>query len=436
MESFPTPSHGPTRDRPLLFHRDFALIWWSQFISQVGDGVTKLALLWFVYAITGSPLKTTAIGILQTLPPIVFGPFLGILVDRLPKKFLLIGTDLVRAVIIGLIPCLVSAETFTVNYLYLLVFLNAMATAIFGPALFAAVPSVVARKELTAADALLQSTMSLGVIIGPALSGIGIATLSSQEVLCLNAATYIGSAGCLLFVRLPRKSRSPSGWGQWTSATWQDLAEGIRFAFVSQRMIFLLIITAGLYSFGISAFTTLLPVFGKNLLGLGPVEVGYLTSALGIGLLLSSMSLVWVTEWELWKRIRLLGLSSMIAGLALWGLGHADGFLIGAILVGLIGAGSGVLTPIEWAVVQEITPPHLIGRVLALYGACAMCAAISGMTTLGWLTEAFGESISLLATGLVLFLTALVAMKFSYWVRVQKPQLVVRFSGGIEQAEV
>ncbi|MER3423717.1 MAG: MFS transporter, partial [Nitrospiraceae bacterium] len=64
-------------DRRWLLTRNFSLIWWSQLISQVGDGITKLALLWFVYSITGSPIKTTVIGMLQTIPPIVFGPLIG-----------------------------------------------------------------------------------------------------------------------------------------------------------------------------------------------------------------------------------------------------------------------------------------------------------------------------------------------------------------------
>ena len=67
---------------PWFLTRDFSLVWWSQVLSQVADGVSKLALLWFVYSITGSALKTTVIGLLQTLPPIVLGPVIGVVVDR------------------------------------------------------------------------------------------------------------------------------------------------------------------------------------------------------------------------------------------------------------------------------------------------------------------------------------------------------------------
>ena len=68
----------------------------------------NLALLWFVYSITGSPVKTTIIGLLHTIPPIVLGPFIGVYVDRLPKKFFLIGANVFRAVLIGIIPCAVQ----------------------------------------------------------------------------------------------------------------------------------------------------------------------------------------------------------------------------------------------------------------------------------------------------------------------------------------
>ncbi len=99
------------RRRQWLLTRDFSLVWWSQVLSQVADGVSKLALLWFVYSITGSALKTTVIGLLQTLPPIVLGPVIGVVVDRLPKKAILICSDLARALLIGLIPCWVSARS-------------------------------------------------------------------------------------------------------------------------------------------------------------------------------------------------------------------------------------------------------------------------------------------------------------------------------------
>ena len=129
------------------------------------------------------------------------------------------------------------------------------------------------------------------------MSGIGIALFGSQEVLCLNAATYLVAALCLGLVRLgtAEPSAGPKKIG---GSLWHDLTEGLAFVVTKQRVILLLIVTAACYGFGASALTTLFPVFASKLLGLGPVEVGYLWSALGVGLLVMSIVLLVVHRMD------------------------------------------------------------------------------------------------------------------------------------------
>jgi DHA3 family macrolide efflux protein-like MFS transporter len=399
-------------ERHLLLSRDFGLIWWGQLISQIGDGVTKLALLWFVYSVTGSAIKTTVIGLLQTIPPIIFGPLIGVYLDRLPKKPVLIITDLLRALLIGLIPCWIAPSDFTVERLYVLVFLHALATSVFGPALTASVPHLVRPTQYTAANAWLQITTSLGVILGPSLSGIGIAAINSQSVLCINAVTYVVSALCLLPVRLPwnRFSSEPS---KIFSSPIKDLVDGFRFA--KQQILLLLIIIASLHSFGTAAFSTLFPVFGRKMLDLGPVEVGYLWSALGVGLFLMSLGLIRISERPFTQRLHVIALSSGISGAALFGLAGAPDSFIAATCMIIIGAGIGAFTPIAWGVLQEVSPERLVGRVLTIYGTGAMTAAIAGMTAFGWITEQVGERTSVMGIGLVLVATAALVHMSGRW---------------------
>ena len=408
----PTSAHNGEEEkvpavirRPLLLTRDFGLIWLSQLISQVGDGISNLALLWFVYSITGSPVKTTIIGLLHTIPPIVLGPFIGVYVDRLPKKFFLIGANVFRAVLIGIIPCAVSTDTFTVNLLYILVLLDAVAMATFSPALTSSVPLIVPRAQFTAANALIQSTTSLGIIFGPAVSGLGIALFGSQEVLCLNGATYLVAALCLGLVRLGTAQPS-AGPSKIRDSLWHDLTEGLTFVVSKQRILLLLIVTAACYGFGASALTTLFPVFANKLLGLGPVEVGYLWSALGVGLLVMSIVLLWSTGRTLADRVNIIVLTSAVSGLAIevlvW---TTDLYQVGLLMI-MIGGGMGAFTPIAWGIVQELTPRMMVGRVLGLYGTGAMTAAISGITLFGQITERFGESAGIAGIGATFLLTA------------------------------
>ena len=404
----PTAPSTPFDHSSLLLTRDFGLVWSGQLISQIGDGISKLALLWFVYAITGSPLKTSVIGLLQTIPPIVLGPVIGVYVDRLPKKWLLIVSDVLRALLIGFIPCLIPVESFTVTLLYVLVLLHALATAVFGPALTAAVPAIVPKTQFTAANALLQGTTSLGIIFGPALSGLGIAAYGSQEVLCLNAVTYLVSAGCLMFVRFA--DSTPSGPPTAVSTTMLgDLLEGLRYSVVRQPIILLLTGIAALYTFGTSALTALFPVFARSMLGLGPVEVGYLWSALGVGLLITSIGLIWVTGWTLRDRTRLIVGTSGLSGTAICALIWTTDPYQAGVLMGLIGGGMGALTPIAWGFIQELAPRHMVGRILGLYGTGAMTAAIIGISAFGWITERHGPQTGLVGIGIVLLVTALAA---------------------------
>lgn len=403
---------GLVENRPLLLTRDFGLVWSGQLISQIGDGVSRLALLWFVYAVTGSPLKTSVIGLLQTIPPIVLGPLIGVYVDRLPKKVLLVTSDVLRALLIGLIPCLIPVESFTVSVLYVLVLLHAIATAVFGPALTAAVPAFVPKTQFTAANALLQGTTSLGIVFGPALSGLGIAAYGSQEVLCLNAATYMISAALLMLVRFRNPVAtvpSPAA----TSTMLQDLVEGFRYSVVTQPRLLLLTSTAALYTFGTSALTALFPVFARKMLGLGPVEVGYLWSALGVGLLITSIGLLWVTDWLVKDRMRLIMATSVLSGAALCALTVTPDPYLAGLLMGVIGCGMGAFTPIAWGIIQELAPSQMIGRVLGLYGTGAMTAAIGGISAFGWITEHQGPETGLLGIALVLLLTSLVAIRMS-----------------------
>ena len=294
---------------------------------------------------------------------------------------------------------------------------DAVAMAAFSPALTSSVPLIVPRAQFTAANALLQSTTSLGIIFGPAVSGIGIALFGSQEVLCLNAATYFVAAVCLGLVRLGAMQPAVAELKIIDGSAWKDFIEGLSFVVTTQRILLLLIMTAGCYAFGASALSTLFPVFARKLLGLGPVEVGYLWSSMGIGLLLMSLMLLWYTEWTLADRVNIIFWTSAMSGLAIVALVWIKDLYLVSFLMIVIGGGIGAFTPIAWGMVQELTPRMMVGRVLGLYGTGAMTAAISGISIFGQVTERFGESTGIAGIGTIFLLTALLGGWLSRTIR-------------------
>ncbi len=405
----------------LVKTRDFGLLWWGQVTSQVGEGLNKMALLWFVYELTGSAMMLAMVGLIQTIPPLVFGPIIGVYLDRFPKKQVMVWVDLIRTLLTLLIPALYGWGVLSLEGLFILIFLTSVVSTVFGPALSSAVPSLVRRSELVSANALIQGTNNIGMLLGPAVSGILIALIGAQHVLYVNSVTFLVSALCLIPIRSnetlrqTQKASTPSG------SLLSDLSVGFRFVFRDRSTVFLLVIISALYNLGASAFIFVLPVYATELLHMGPVQLGWLWSALGIGMLMASSWLALNPKNDVQSRMNILVGGTTMGGMAVCTLGLLESPLIAAGLVTLVGAGAAVLNPVVWALLQESTPSHLMGRVFTTFSTGSMAAAMVGMSGFGWVADAIGPAASLIGLGLVLLLTAYVA---TYFVR-QSPNVQV-----------
>ena len=395
--------------RTFLLTRNLTCLWCSQLLSQIADGITKLALLWFVYSVTGSALQTTAVAILQTVSSVVCTPLIGLLVDRLPKKPILVITDLLRGVILGVVPWLLPLDGLTVDVVYLLVFLYGVASAVFTPALSASMPHLVSAQHFTAGNALLQSTTSIGIILGPIMSGIGIAALGPKDVLSLNTLTYLASVGLLLPMHFRGHTSREAGRRPSLPSA---MLEAFRFTFHTSPALARLIVIASLYTFGSAALTTLLPVYGKTLFHFGPVEVGYFWSSLGVGFLIVSLALLPVSHWALRARLYVVTAASCVAGMALMLLLETTEPMAAFALMAVVGAGLGTLTPVAWGILQELSPLSMLGRVMGFYTAMAMMTSLLGIWFFGWVTQSVGEAAGLFGIGLVLLLVAATSLIF------------------------
>ena len=244
----------------LLKIRNLRWLWAGQTISQIGDGLNKVALLYLVYNLTGSTLKMTIIGVLQTLPPLFLGPVLGVYVDRFPKKRIMISVDVLRSGLALVIPVLYAMDLLTLTWLYPVVFVMA-----FGPALSAVVPQIVEPSQLTAANALVTSTAMIGMLIGPAISGLGIATVGMQVVLYVSSGTFLLSVLSLSQLKVKPDQSSAKKAENHKSFT-EAFKAGLHYVLVERRTIAAFVLTALCYSLASSAFIFLLPVFAEKVL--------------------------------------------------------------------------------------------------------------------------------------------------------------------------
>jgi DHA3 family macrolide efflux protein-like MFS transporter len=388
---------APSSDwKRLLKNRDVVWLVIGQGISQIGDGLSKLALLWFVYDLTGSALEMTMVGILQTIPPLAFGPFVGVLLDRVAKRSAMIVIDTVRAGLLALIPTIYWMGLLTLPLLYVLVFVTALFSMAFGPAMKAMEPLLVPSDQLTQINALDQGTMTIGQLLGPAISGVLIAIIGAQNVLYVNAGTFLASALCKIPMTV--KEKGPSG-PRSSSATvaLRDLREGIQFVFVEHRLMLLLMAVASLATLGATAFIYLLPVLAKDYLHADSVELGWLWAALGLGLLVTTLLMAAVSRRELCPRLWLIAGAFVLGSLAMFGLTMTTSFPILVLLIATVGVSSGVVNPFVSASIQERTPKHMLARVFSVFNTGVLVAAMVGMTGSGWIADRMGPSVSLMA---------------------------------------
>jgi MFS transporter, DHA3 family, macrolide efflux protein len=399
------PSESTVTGWSLLKIRDLRWLWTAQAISQIGEGLNKVALLYLVYHLTQSTLKMTIIGVLETLPPLIVGPLLGVYVDRFPKQRIMMAVDGSRAGLALIIPLLYAADALNLIALYVVVFIMALVGTVFGPALSAAVPLIVERSQFTAANALVGMTAMMGMLVGPAMSGLGIATVGIQVVLYVSSGTFLLSVLSLSRLRLKgRESQTSRRRSRHTFSN--ELKEGLRYVFLKRRTIAGIVLTALCYSVASSAFVFLLPVLADKVLHVGAMMLGWLWSAYGAGMVLISIALAVSKQRVASIRVLFITGAMLIGGAASFILSVTAAPLLSMALVAIIGAGLAAFTPIVWGLLQEMTPETLRGRIFAIFNTAAMSASMIGMVLFGWITDHVGPQVSLLGMGVILWMTA------------------------------
>ena len=391
------------RSGPVLLLRapDFRLVWLGEAVSQIGDSLNRVALLWFVYQTQHSALKTSAVGVLQTVPPLLLGPLFGVYLDRVAKKRVLIVVSLVHGALVASLPMLFSLGLLTLFRLYALVFVTSIVATFYGPALTLLIPLVVQNQELRAANALIQSTSTIGVLLGPVAASVAISAVGAVSALYLDAATFLFSVGCIWFVRV-RESRSIVKGKLGVLQLLQNLQDGLRFMLRKQTGILLLTLVTCLENFGASAFIFLLPTVARQNVSTHSLSIGGFWTAFGAGMLLATLLVASLRDDQKRGLMWLIPAGLGLGGAAVVALTRARGWLAPAALMIVVGFATASLAPVVITLLEESTPEGLRGRVLSTFNAANMAMAMVGMLVFGWAADHVGETPTLIAVGIVM----------------------------------
>lgn len=277
------------RRLPLLMEPGgFRWLWLATLVSSLGDWLGMVALNLFVFNLTGSATALAGLLAVQAVPALLLGPLAGVMVDRLSRRHVMIGANLVAALAYGLLPL-----TDALWQVYALALLARTATSFFQPAERALIPDLVGRERLLQGNAAISMVIHLTMIAGPAIAGALVALSGASIAFVANAISFVLAA--LLIARIsgevPRTEQAAEGVAGW----WQDLAVGLRYA-LRHESIRVLLLTTFVSSIAGAALTTIEVVYVVDYLGGGEEAYGILLSAAGIGAILASTTVSRLTN--------------------------------------------------------------------------------------------------------------------------------------------
>ncbi|MDP9401098.1 MAG: MFS transporter [Actinomycetota bacterium] len=391
----------PSRTGELLAlarQRRFARVWLAQTVSNLGDFVYSLAVAVSVVEQGLGAGALATILVVQTASAAVVGLLGAPLVDRLPRRRIMVGCDIARAAAVGSL--LLAGSPSTAHILLVAACLGSFG-ALFQPALQASLPNLVPERLLVAANALVTGTFHVAVLAGPVLGGVLAASLGIDAAFALNAVSFLLSAVLFVGVQVPRAEAADEG-----EEGLRSLAEGLRHV-VATPLLRGIALTTGIAMFAASIKQPIEPLFVVRGLGGAAGEVGLVVAAWGLGMVLGCAVAPALARRA--PREALMAASLLLMGAVITVAATVGGVAALLWLWLLGGAGNGVLTVAYESLLQERTPDRLRGRVVAANEAGLDVMSVAGLVVAGVVGGALGFRGAFALAGLLLLVAALLA---------------------------
>jgi MFS family permease len=262
--------------------RSFMLLWAGQSVSMLGTSVSTVAIpLVAVVSLHASPFEVGMLSFLQTLPFLLLSLFIGVLVDRVRRRPLLITADFGRTVAIGLIPVLTFADVLNIGSLYLCVLAAGILTVVFDLAYFAYTPLLLPEELLLTGNSRLELSNQTAGLLGPGIAGVAITIIRIPFVVTLDAISYLVSAVSLLMIRTPETRPHPLDKPH-PRRVLREIGEGTRALF-SNPYLRPVALNATAYNLSAQMILTLFVLYATRDLHLAPGWIGLIFAVGSLG---------------------------------------------------------------------------------------------------------------------------------------------------------
>jgi MFS family permease len=373
-------------------HRNFRLFFTGQVVSVSGTWMQNVALAWFVYELTRSPLAVGILTFCRFSPQTVFGLFAGVLADRFDNRRLVIGTQAASMAVSVALAVLALSGVAQVWHVYVLAVLAGVAQVFDSPGRHALVYRMVGRAELPNAIALNTSVFNASRIIGPGIAGLLIASVGVGACFALNAVSFVAVLAALLL--MDTRELHPVERPEQSPTLFRGVREGLAYARHDRRVSLVLLLVLVVGTLGVNN-GVILPVLAAELHA-GPEVFGLLSATFGAGALIGALATATLGRAS-WK-VLLAGTTGF--GLAMLMVTPQSTVAACAAFLLVAGMCFTLWSSNSNSLLQLTAPDHLRGRVLSLYLFAFHGLAPVGGLLIGWLIEVGGTDLAFSVAGL------------------------------------
>ncbi len=343
---------------PALRQRPFRLFWFGFMVSVTGSQMQFWALLWHIRELTDQPIALGGVGAARIFPLVIFSLYGGVIADRRDRQRVMYLTQSSMVLLAMLLGLLTLDGSIRLWHFYLLTGLQAVAQAFDLPAHQALVPNLVSKKNFSNAMSMTSIALQTGSILGPALSGVTIAIFGLEAVYFINALTFIAVIGALILMGKVHQDLET----RHLSSSLESIREGIRF--LRDKPIIFSSMLLDFFATFFSSANALMPIFARDVLGVGEVGYGWLSAAQSMGAALAALAVSQLGELR--RQGAVLLWAVVVFGLATVLFGFSDLFMISMLALMLIGGADSVSAIIRNTIRQIRTPDNLRGRMVGI----------------------------------------------------------------------
>ena len=388
----------------LKWKQDFFTIWIGQAISLITSAILQMAIIFYLTEKTGSAMVLSIASLVGFLPYAVFGPVIGVLVDRYDRKKIMIGADLIIAAAGAVLAIIALYMELPVWMVMIVLFIRSVGTAFHSPALSAVTPILVPEEQLTKCAGYTQSLQSISYILSPAAAAFLYSVWELNAIIAIDVLGAVIACITVALVHIPKLSIEQQSLKR---NFMKELKEGF-VVLKENKGLFALLLIGTLYMFVYMPINALYPLITMEYFSGTPMyasitEIAYASGMLAGGLLLGLFG-------SFKKRIILITASIFMMGasLTISGLLPPSGFIIFVVCCAIMGFSVPFYSGVQTALFQEKIKPEYLGRVFSLTGSIISLAMPLGLILSGLFADRVGVNHWFFISGILIIVIAII----------------------------